>query len=472
MSIALSPDDAWREMRLHIEWATGFTLCFVFSDSPALSRALLQRLDDAWRFRTAPVTVIEPSDPATAAVDMFEGLVQHQQRLPGVLVPAWLQLTTHAPDVAWDQARSECLGRLNEGRAWLVSDLARPLVVCLPIAWQAQVAPAAPDLWHLRVFTVTLAASEVADKVPGLDAVVGGPDASSLSLLGSPQRIVAPHRWLVEEARNAWASRPEASQQRGLAAALGDLSAAQLDAGDPEGACASARESLALRRQLREALGESPQVLRDLSISLNNVGAAEAQAGRGEAALAAYRESLALRRQLREALGESPQVLRDLSVSLDNVGAAEAQAGRDEAALAAYRESLALSRQLREALGESPQVLRDLSVSLNKVGAAEAQAGRGEAALAAYRESLALRRQLREALGESPQVLDDLAVSLERMAVADDADMVTRQAAASEAVAIRERLVAAMPDSPWHAERLAVARSVAAAPSGGAADGQ
>ena len=117
-------------------------------------------------------------------------------------------------------------------------------------------------------------------------------------------------------------------------------------------------------------------------------------------------------------------------------------------------------------------MLRDLSISLNNVGAAEAQAGRGEAALAAYRESLALRRQLREALGESPQVLDDLAVSLERMAVADDADMVTRQAAASEAVAIRERLVAAMPDSPWHAERLAVARSVAAAPSGGAADGQ
>jgi tetratricopeptide (TPR) repeat protein len=53
-----------------------------------------------------------------------------------------------------------------------------------------------------------------------------------------------------------------------------------------------------------------------LSVSLLRVGDAESQAGRGEQALAAYRESLQIARQLRQALGDSPQVLDDLAVSL------------------------------------------------------------------------------------------------------------------------------------------------------------
>ena len=154
MSTALSPDEAWREMRLHVEWATGFSLCFVFSDAPALSRALLQRFDDAWRFRTAPVELIEPADPTTAAQSVFAALQAHHQTAQGLLAPAWLQLA--GAGSAWDAARTECLARLNEGREWLVSDYARPLVLCLPLDWQSQVAPMAPDLWHVRSYVATV----------------------------------------------------------------------------------------------------------------------------------------------------------------------------------------------------------------------------------------------------------------------------------------------------------------------------
>jgi tetratricopeptide (TPR) repeat protein len=173
-------------------------------------------------------------------------------------------------------------------------------------------------------------------------------------------------------------------------------------------------------------------------------------------------------RQLRQALGDSPQVLRDLSVSLDSVGGAESQAGHGEAALAAYRESLGLGRQLQQALGDSPQVLRDLSVSLEKLGDGERQAGRGEAALAAYRESLALRRQLQQALGDSPQVLDDLATGLERIATSKVADMPERQSATSEVLTLRQHLMAAHPGSAWHTQRLVTAQRIASQPAPGA----
>ena len=74
----------------------------------------------------------------------------------------------------------------------------------------------------------------------------------------------------------------------------------------------------------------------------------------------AFEESLSLRRQLREALGEGPQVLRDLSVSLDNVGRVARDLGDLSAARVAFEESLSLRRQLAESFPDIPRLLRDL----------------------------------------------------------------------------------------------------------------
>ncbi len=88
------------------------------------------------------------------------------------------------------------------------------------------------------------------------------------------------------------------------------------------------RESLDIARQLRHALGDTPQALRDLSISLNNVGSVERDLGDLAAAREAYRESLDIgRATLRHALGDMPQALRDLSVSLDKAGNVEHDLG-------------------------------------------------------------------------------------------------------------------------------------------------
>ena len=106
-------------------------------------------------------------------------------------------------------------------------------------------------------------------------------------------------------------------------------------------------------------------------------------------------------------------------------------------------------------------MLRDLSVSLNNVGGAENDAGHGQEALAAYRESLEISRQLRQALGETPQVLDDLAVSLERLAAAQATDVGGRKAAIAEAIALRERLVAATHGAHYYVQRLERAQTLA-----------
>ncbi len=55
-----------------------------------------------------------------------------------------------------------------------------------------------------------------------------------------------------------------------------------------------------------------PERQRNLSAALDNVGGVEADLGNLEPARAAYRESLELRRQLREAFHQVPQLQRDL----------------------------------------------------------------------------------------------------------------------------------------------------------------
>ena len=118
-------------------------------------------------------------------------------------------------------------------------------------------------------------------------------------------------------------------------------------------------------------------MLRDLSISLIKLGDAQLAAHQVEQALEAYQESLGLRRQLREVLGDSPQVLDDLAVSLERLAGVEPDrqqrvVWQDEAlawrqrlvdgcpdplAQSRYRQRLELARRLFESdrpLGDNP----------------------------------------------------------------------------------------------------------------------
>ena len=100
--------------------------------------------------------------------------------------------------------------------------------------------------------------------------------------------------------------------------------------------------------------------------ALNNVGQVAAAQGDWVQADKVYRESLAIRRQLVERLGGTPEALRDVSVSLDNVGQVARAQGDWAQADKAYRESLEIRRQLVERLGGTPESLADLANALQR----------------------------------------------------------------------------------------------------------
>ena len=345
-------ETVWSELKLLLEWRQGFAFYLVFGDDYRVSTRLRQRLEDYVRSRTWLLQWLRPDRPESAVEDVLAAVFPSSVELNRYLerrAPIWVELTVGPETDAWDAARRKTLTALNQRRSSLEKTCPRALFLQLPLAMAPEVVTWAPDLWSVREY-IALLPSEL-------------PKTATLA----------------------------ADELRKLSISLDDIGTSELEQGRLAAASAAYRESLDLSRQLRAALGDTPQVLRDLSVSLDNVGDVARDSGRQEEALTAYRESLDLSRQLRASLGDTPQVLRDLSVSLDNVGNVARDSGRQEEALTAYRESLDLRRQLRASLGDTPQALRDLSISLEKVGDVARDSGRQEEALAAYRESVDLR---------------------------------------------------------------------------------
>ena len=48
------PEDIWAEMRLHMEWSEGFSLCVLFFTEASATEQIVQWADDAWAWRIAP----------------------------------------------------------------------------------------------------------------------------------------------------------------------------------------------------------------------------------------------------------------------------------------------------------------------------------------------------------------------------------------------------------------------------------
>ena len=167
------------------------------------------------------------------------------------------------------------------------------------------------------------------------------------------------------------------------------------DLGNLEAARAAYGESLDIARRLREAVGDTPQGLRDLSIALNQVGNVERDLGNLEAARAARRESLDLFRRLREAVGDTPQALRALGRSRAAVSAKSSaiSAISKPPAPPIARASISSADCARRSARPRRRCATCRSRS-NKVGEVERDLGNLEAARAPWRESLDIARRL------------------------------------------------------------------------------
>ena len=393
-----SLDTIWRKLRPYLELTEGFALAVLFTRHPAPVNALCKRLQEMLSINTLPLRKFVLEMPEQLESTLISVLTAHP--LSGKRPPLWLEMWR---DVGTEEQRKEqrravwqALSRLNERRFLLERDVACPLVLILPAELRMDVPGMAPDLWSVRSFTADLPAPTAVPQEPRVEA-----GYAPLPLASSREITAAEIEWqrLWETTQDKQRLAPEAAFAA-IEAALErvDYAAAQKITG----------QALDILRGGSEEITE-PNAMRRYSIALSYSGKVDKELGRLEDARAAYTESLALRRRLREAVGDAPQTLRDLSISLNNVGGVDKELGRLEDARAAYTESLELSRRLREAVGDAPQTLRDLSISLDNVGGVDKELGRLEDARAAYTESREIIAYLVKAFPGVPQYRKDMA---------------------------------------------------------------
>ena len=115
---ALTPEGevAWLRMKQHLEWCDSFALVFLFSNQPAVTNILRERLAAIYRARVTRLEVPLPPSPK----ELLEGLLPRLLRPPSyeqaLGAPIWLDLTRAPAGTNWQQARLQFLARLNEQR--------------------------------------------------------------------------------------------------------------------------------------------------------------------------------------------------------------------------------------------------------------------------------------------------------------------------------------------------------------------
>ena len=404
----VSIDQAWSDLRRHLEWTRNEpTVVMVAAQTRAQTQDLKERAA-LWCRRAH-----EPWSEPEAEQTLLSWLSRHLP-VPGVL---FLDL--------WDErVRRRVLHALNEMRIRLARPGGGCVIVCGPIALLSDAAREAADLWSIRSLTCVIGSGsgEMMDLPQRREEDYGSgslgaddgsryrstwsitvpPDQRTPELAATIRETDRARRLLPAEpvkAREILDALPEnpsplASTLRGLTGAeiggllddvvtvemklkmvLGNL--AQLPPsfrrqtadtalmiamtfGAVDAAGAAAQELVRFARGLEEVLG-TPEARRGLSVAWNNLGRVAWARGDWDAAQDAYLESLVLARGLEEVLG-TPESRRDLSISLDNVGQVAEARGHWDAAEKAYLESLEIRRELENLLG-TPQAQQDVSTS-------------------------------------------------------------------------------------------------------------
>ena len=415
-SEAVSADQAWSDLRHHLEWTRHEpTVVFIAAQSRDQSDDLRNRTA-LWCRRNR-----EQWTPREA-----EGSADWLRRklpMPGVL---WLDL--------WAEERylTENLHVLNELRIRLSCPGGGCLVVCGPVSLLRETAREAADLWSVRSFAhiVRTALPPLVPARPAVDSanwqeLAGGEKYSPTWRLTVPEQLRTPEASAalqeVSRSRFLLPADPAGARQVLDEARVGKslvqrivfgLTRAEVSGllGDGVGVEANLASVVSVLQEL-------PRGFRvDVSGVVRQIGEAF---GAYNAAAEAARDSLRVARELVELLG-TPESRRDLSVSLDNVGSVAELRGDLGEAADCFQESLGARRELVELLG-TPESRRDLSISLNNVGSvAQLRGDLGEAA-DCFQESLGVARALADEQGTLQALKDLLVVLKHRARIADKA---------------------------------------------------
>jgi tetratricopeptide (TPR) repeat protein len=232
-------------------------------------------------------------------------------------------------------------------------------------------------------------------------------------------------------------------RQRSLTVTLVRLGDVLHSSGNKAAALAAYDESLAIVRKLVESNKNNTLWQWDLAVGLERIGDMNRDAGDSASALSAYEEEVEISRRLAEADKGNTGLQNSLGYGLVRVGDVKLDQGDKMPALAAYEEALAIRRHLAEIDEVNTEWQRNLSWSLSRVGDVNLSLGNNEAALAAYEESLAIRRQLADGDKGNTAWQSDLSAGFVLVGDAKDrsGDKVAALAAYEESLAIRRHLV-------------------------------
>lgn len=377
---------AWRQIERRLGLLSSFGLIVVFVRDPVLLAPLKQRVLQ-WLGGGAGLAdvSISPTDPSADAtlVEVFSALDR-----PGVRV-CWLDAHRREGVERWDAVRSDLLARLNERRGPLEAALQGGLILLLPEGGLRTVASIAPDLWHVRTLTLTLALSGArpffeldAAELQGLVC-----QAVRVGDITAPSRTDWLHRW------QALALQTHQDRGAGLTEALLDF---QLMEGVVEARRALARGQFRLAMEIGHALldladahagvapsgAESQAVLWERTHALLTRCEAFRAYGDEVAALADCRAAVQVSKLFANAHGDTELSALLQEATLDALWFAMASQGDWSGAEAVLVDLLELERQHLRMMSD-PGALR-LAVTRLAWGAVRAaQGGLSDAMLAA-----------------------------------------------------------------------------------------
>lgn len=389
-------DEIWPELRLHLEWAHGFSLIFLFGGHGAASR-LRAYCEAAQRERGAALEVLAPTDPAQAGSEVLKAALAAPGSGAIADSPLWIELYRHPDDREWDAARRFVVARLNERRYLLERDFRRALVLVLPENYRDVVRELAPDLWAVRTFSAAVAPPR---PVPGVAIPEPVPAFAPVAApAAAPGRAEADPRIQEWERLKSVTDRTRVSPSDGLAAVD-----AAIERGDFRLAERIAAETVDLARQRVATLGATPATRRDLGVALGRLGDAAQRLGKFDEATATYRECYDVWRALIDELGDATEAQLGVILALNGLGHVAQDRGESTDALARFQEGLKIARALYEC-APNDRTRGAVIVSLGGIADALLALGKIEDAYAAYREGADLWLQLRE---HTPQTLEEL----------------------------------------------------------------
>ncbi len=407
---ALRADAALDRLAVALASPDGFSVHLLACDTPRVAAAALEVVAaraSAELGDPLPVVRLDPYDHHTAARHpiAFDVLVRTvlarlvapdaEERAPGAVIVVDASRALALDDDAWAQ----CFRRLEARRDLLESVIGGPIVLCVPVRFEALFAREAPHLDGARgasaVVDVHVPVELVAAAVPGGRRHRSTPmRAISTDSLRAVRRSGSDLEAGLVAARARLAAEPE--DEDALADAIAHLEAVvhhELVAGSVSRAAALAVVRVDAERRRVARRPDDPVHLLGLSFGLDAVGDARAALGELDLAAAAYEESLGLRRRVVAQDRAAVDALRALAVSHDRVGRIAGARGRRDAELGAYEEALAIRRHLASRAPGVPERVRDVVVSLDRVGDAHRARGALDRALEAFGDALAIARE-------------------------------------------------------------------------------